>query len=67
MYFGGVAGLSVFHPDSIRGNVLPPPVAITKFSVFNEEVPVNPDKEYSLDKDVMFMDEVDLEYHQDVI
>ncbi len=36
MYFGGLDGLVTFHPDNIRENELPPPIAITEFTIFNE-------------------------------
>ncbi|MBD1208331.1 MAG: hypothetical protein H9535_07875 [Ignavibacteria bacterium] len=35
-YFGGVNGISAFHPDSILRNMVPPPVAITDFKLSNE-------------------------------
>lgn len=31
MYFGGVNGFTVFHPDSIRDDTYTPPIAITSF------------------------------------
>jgi ligand-binding sensor domain-containing protein/signal transduction histidine kinase len=31
LYFGGINGFNAFHPDSIRRNIQPPPVAITEF------------------------------------
>jgi hypothetical protein len=37
MFFGGVNGFNVFHPDSIRDNPHIPPVVITSFRIFNEE------------------------------
>jgi signal transduction histidine kinase/CheY-like chemotaxis protein/ligand-binding sensor domain-containing protein len=36
MYFGGVDGFNVFHPDSIRDNPFIPPVHITDFQIFNK-------------------------------
>jgi signal transduction histidine kinase/ligand-binding sensor domain-containing protein len=33
MYFGGIYGLTVFHPDSIRENTIPPPVYITDIRI----------------------------------
>ena len=35
MYFGGVNGLNVFHPDSVKDNPYIPPVVITDYSVLN--------------------------------
>lgn len=34
--FGGVNGLNVFNPDSVRDNPLPPPVVITSFKIFDQ-------------------------------
>lgn len=67
MYFGGIEGLNVFHPDSIKGNQIPPPVVITNFSLFNESVPVNDKEKFSLEKNVRYLDEIDLDYDHDVI
>ncbi len=41
MYFGGINGIVVFKPDSIRDNPYIPPVVITDFQIFNEFVPIS--------------------------
>jgi ligand-binding sensor domain-containing protein/class 3 adenylate cyclase len=41
MYFGGINGIVVFKPDSIRDNPYIPPVVITDFLIFNEYVPIS--------------------------
>jgi signal transduction histidine kinase/DNA-binding response OmpR family regulator len=41
MYFGGKNGITVFHPDSIRSNQNPPPVAINGFKVFDKPRPIS--------------------------
>jgi ligand-binding sensor domain-containing protein len=38
MYFGGLNGFNVFHPDSIKDNSYIPPVHITDFLLFNKPV-----------------------------
>jgi ligand-binding sensor domain-containing protein/signal transduction histidine kinase len=38
MYFGGINGFSVFHPDSIPENKHAPSVVITNFRIFNKPV-----------------------------
>ncbi len=38
MYFGGLNGFNVFHPDSIHDNLSKPPVFITDFKVFNKPI-----------------------------
>jgi len=40
IYFGGIKGFNVFHPDSIRSNPRIPPVVITGLQIFNRPVPV---------------------------
>lgn len=49
MLFGGVGGLNMFHPDSIRDNGFVPPVVITGFSVFETPV-VLPQPIYNADR-----------------
>jgi signal transduction histidine kinase/ligand-binding sensor domain-containing protein/CheY-like chemotaxis protein len=43
MFFGGVLGLNVFHPDLIRDNPFIPPIAITGFQIYGRPVPVGPE------------------------
>ncbi len=40
MFFGGVNGFNVFHPDDIEDNKHPPAVVLTDFKVFNRSIPV---------------------------
>lgn len=40
MFFGGVNGFNMFHPDSIEKNSIPPEVVITGFKIMNKKVPV---------------------------
>ncbi|MCK4980551.1 MAG: histidine kinase, partial [Candidatus Delongbacteria bacterium] len=42
--FGGVNGLTLFHPDSLVDNTHIPPLILTDFQLFNESVPVGFDK-----------------------
>lgn len=37
MYFGGIRGLNVFHPDEVRDNPHVPPVVLTSFKIFGKE------------------------------
>jgi ligand-binding sensor domain-containing protein/signal transduction histidine kinase len=41
MFFGGINGFNMFHPDSIKDNVYIPPVVITDFLLFNESVAIS--------------------------
>jgi ligand-binding sensor domain-containing protein/signal transduction histidine kinase len=38
MYFGGLGGMTAFHPSRIHDNPMPPQVAITDFSIFNQSI-----------------------------
>jgi len=40
LIFGGINGVSIFHPDSIQENITVPPIVITEFSLFNKPVPI---------------------------
>ena len=40
MYFGGINGLNVFYPQSLKASEFVPPVVITDFQLFNESVPI---------------------------
>lgn len=40
MFFGGINGLSVFHPDSLQNDAFIPPVVITQFRKFDEIQPL---------------------------
>ena len=53
MYFGGAAGFTRFHPDSIRDNPYIPPVVITSFRKFDKPCP--------------FSSEIRLPYHENFI
>ncbi|MFZ4621440.1 MAG: ligand-binding sensor domain-containing protein [Bacteroidota bacterium] len=36
-YFGGINGMVRFKPERIGSNTIPPKIAVTKFSIFNEQ------------------------------
>jgi ligand-binding sensor domain-containing protein/signal transduction histidine kinase len=40
MYFGGIKGLTRFHPDSIRDNPFVPPIVLTTFRKFEKPFPL---------------------------
>jgi signal transduction histidine kinase/ligand-binding sensor domain-containing protein/DNA-binding response OmpR family regulator len=61
IYFGGVNGFNVFHPERIRENLVPPKVYITDFTLFNK--PVRPGGEGSpLKTNIMQTNEITLPY-----
>ncbi len=55
-YFGGIAGLVSFHPDSLNDNIFAPPLYLTSFKVF--------DNEYTLDTAIAFKRVINLNYNQ---
>jgi ligand-binding sensor domain-containing protein/signal transduction histidine kinase/DNA-binding response OmpR family regulator len=62
LYFGGVNGLSVFHPDSVSDNTVLPPVVLTDFLLFNK--PVNISDTSVLTISLNHLDEIILDYDQ---
>lgn len=54
LYFGGVNGLSAFHPDRIQDNPHVPEVVLTGFKVFNHPV--------EFEQSLAFLDKIDLTY-----
>ena len=42
MYFGGINGFNVFHPDSISDNPFVPPVLITDMKIADASLPIGP-------------------------
>lgn len=40
LYFGGINGFNIFHPDSVKDNPFSPKMVITNFKIFNEDVTV---------------------------
>lgn len=70
LYFGGVGGFNIFHPDSLKGNLEPPPVHIIDFRLYNESVPLKSDSmesELQLTKVPHLTEQIELAYHHDVI
>ncbi len=67
MYFGGINGFNVFHPDSIEDNQYPPPIAITNLEIFNKEV--RPQVNYNgftLPSSITYSDTLKLSYRESV-
>lgn len=68
LFFGGVNGFNIFHPDSLKENPYIPPVKITTFQIFNKTVPIGkmPDGRTILEKSITETDEVVLSYKDNV-
>jgi signal transduction histidine kinase/ligand-binding sensor domain-containing protein/DNA-binding response OmpR family regulator len=60
MYFGGINGLNVFHPDSIESKQVFPKVVMTDFQLFNKSVVVGKDNNGRkiLDKSLIYTDKI---------
>lgn len=64
IYFGGLNGLNVFHPDRLPMNRHVPPVVFTGFKLFNRTVPVGEDS--PLKKHIGACEEIVLAYDQNI-
>ncbi|HEX9975402.1 MAG TPA: two-component regulator propeller domain-containing protein, partial [bacterium] len=62
MFFGGINGFNVFHPDSIRDNPYEPQIAITDFKLFGQSVPIEADS--PLKKHISETSEIQLTHWQ---
>ncbi len=69
LYFGGINGFTIFHPDSIRHNPYIPAVVLTDFRLFNKPVPVGegPDGRVILDRSISETDHIELTHRDHVI
>ncbi|HEM48597.1 MAG TPA: GHKL domain-containing protein, partial [Caldithrix sp.] len=68
MYFGGINGFNIFHPDSIKDNLIIPNVVITDLKIFNKSVPIDKDinGRVILDRSIINSKEISLNYMDDV-
>jgi len=69
LYFGGLEGLILFNPDSIKTNTYSTPVYITDFKLFNHSVPIKKgdgDPPFVLEKPINQCKEIVLDYDQNV-
>ena len=55
-YFGGTNGVTYFHPGQIKENEFAPPTVLTKFEVFDKQIP--------LEKSINSLSEIVLTYQQ---
>lgn len=68
MYFGGINGLSLFYPDSIKDNLHIPPVKITDFQIFNKPVKIGEkiNNRVILEKEINITKKIILTYRESV-
>lgn len=64
LIFGSTKGLTLFHPDRLSENTLPPAVALTNFRLFNKHVPVT--EAGLLQKTIMTAEELILKHSDSV-
>jgi signal transduction histidine kinase/ligand-binding sensor domain-containing protein/AraC-like DNA-binding protein len=62
LYFGGKNGFSSFHPATIKGNQIAPPVLITEFLVFNKKVVLPGEEGIDLKEHISLSKEIQLKY-----
>ncbi len=66
--FGGVGGITRFHPEDLRDNPVPPSVVITGFSLFNRPVSFEAGREQGvLSRPVSETDAITLRHNQNFI
>ena len=67
MYFGGVNGFNLFHPDSIEDDLSIPPVELTGLEIFNKKaIPGKAVDGYVLSESITELDELVLSYLESV-
>ena len=64
LFFGGVNGFNIFHPDSIEHNTFVPPVVLTGFQIFNKKI--EPGKHTSLATEISEARKINLSYRESV-
>jgi signal transduction histidine kinase/ligand-binding sensor domain-containing protein/DNA-binding response OmpR family regulator len=67
MYFGGINGFNEFFPDNVNNIPFDPPILLTNFQIFNQEVPLSDDPDISpLRKSITETQELTLPYKKSV-
>ncbi len=62
LFFGGINGLNAFFPEQIENNDFVPPIVITSFKLFNEEVKIGE----KLEKSIILTDKIELSYTDEI-
>lgn len=66
MFFGGLNGLNIFHPDSLKNNTYIPPVYLTDLLIYFKPVEIGTNGS-PLEKAITESDKVTLKYDQSVV
>ena len=64
MLFGGPNGFNVFHPDSLKDNTYPPPVALTKYLRYNTD---DEEGKPIFEKGIAERDSISLTYKDNIV
>ncbi len=62
LLFGGIEGLTAFHPDHIQVTTFNPPIVFTHFKLDNQEVTIGPDS--PLRKNITLTEQIELKHFQ---
>ncbi len=65
LYFGGMNGFTIIHPELLKDSIVVPPVYLTDFKLFNHSVGPN-DSLHLFENTFTFAKEVNLKYNQNV-
>jgi len=65
MFFGGIDGFNIFHPDSIQNNPYVPPVMITQIKLFNK--PLSPGENEIIEQCITATEKIRLPYNQNFL
>ena len=63
LYFGGMNGFTIVHPELLKDNLFVPPVYLTDFKLFNKSIEPG-DSLHLFEKSITFADKVNLTYKQ---
>jgi ligand-binding sensor domain-containing protein len=78
IYFGGLLGMTYFHPDSLKKSNYDPTIKLTGFKVFNKDVQINPElindsqkiskngNTYLIPQKISYLENLDLSYRESV-
>ncbi len=66
LYFGGINGFNVFHPNNLQYNTHVPPVIITDFQIFNQSVEPGDAFGNKIGQSIFTADKITLTYKDNV-
>ncbi len=67
LFFGGISGMHIFHPDSLSSNVFEPPVVITDVLLNYESQPIISKSGFALGVASHLVRHLQLNYNQNVV